>query len=214
MSEVTRNPDFDLFARIKDGQIVEFPVYRLHIKNRAHPLSWYTPVTEEAKPELPPFHYHKRTVSLNNGAVTCTYTAIAFTLAELLAQLKPASSGLVGEEAPVPLVSELDPALVAHVYELASEYLTDKLVAFAKTRGYGTSKVDAFTSLLSYLTSGVAKFKAEAERGQMLRDTAWANLLGYFQQVTTGEVPVPTSIDSIEALIPAMRWPDEDPVEE
>lgn len=212
MTDAVNNPDLDLFARVKDGAIVEFPVYRLHIHNRAHPLSWYTPVIESPKPELPPFHYYDQQLTVAVGHVKATYSVKAYTLAELLSQLRPFSP-IPGEPLPpVPAIADLDPALVARIYGLASDYLTDKLVAFAATRNYGTPTVDAFTSLLTYLTSTVAKFKAEAERGQLLRDTAWSNMIAYFDQVMAGTLPVPTSISTIDALIPQMTWPDQDPV--
>ena len=89
---------------------------------------------------------------------------------------------------------------------MASDYLTSKLVEFAATRGYGTANVDAFTSLMTYVDSIIEKFKNEAIRGKNLRDQAWANMLGYFAKVQTGEVPVPTTIEEIDALIPELTW--------
>lgn len=48
MSNIERPTD--RFVRIRDGQIVENNVLRLHIINRGHPLHWYTRVKETPKP--------------------------------------------------------------------------------------------------------------------------------------------------------------------
>ena len=203
----TVETDLDLFGRIKNGKIIEFPVYRLHIKNRSHPLSWYTPVVDLEKPELPAFHCYERALDIKDGFIQQSYTVRPFTLQELLGQLRKLPTGETPDEMPSVIpITEVDPAMIQQVYGLVSNYLTDKLIAFAATRGYGSANVDAFTSLMTYSDSVIDKFKNEALRGKALRDQAWANMLGYFGKVTAGEVPVPTSMEEIDALIPELTW--------
>ena len=207
MAEVQN--DLDLFGRVKNGEIIEFPVYRIHITNRSHPLSWYTPAIELPKPELPPFSVYERHLEVKNGVIEISYTSRAYTLEELLSQLKKEPNlENPGAEPTVVSIADVDPAMVQRIYSLASDHLTTKLVEFAATRGYGTVNVDAFTSLTTYKDSIVPKFKAEATRGLALRDQAWANMLTYFSQVATGAVPVPTTIAEVDALIPALTWED------
>lgn len=203
----TTENDLDLFGRVKNGAIIEFPVYRLHIKNRSHPIAWYTPAVELPKPELPAFHTYERQVELKNAVIEITYTTRPYTLQELLGQLRKMPTGdEPGMEPGVVSIAEVDPAMVQQIYGMASDYLTGKMIAFAATRGYGTQKSDAFTSLMTYADSAVEKFRTEALRAKNLRDQAWANMLTYFGQVTTGAVPVPTTIEEIDALIPALTW--------
>ena len=200
--------DLDRFARVQGDKIVEFPVYRLHIKNRALPMIWFIQATEMEKPELPAFSCYEEHVDLQAGKVIVSYTTRPYTLEELLHQLTIGTDRELdlGEPAELPKFSEIDPLMVQRIYSLASDYITAKLVAFAATRGYGNEKVDAFTSLASYKDSAVDKFNSEALRGLSLRDQAWANLLTYFQKVSMELLPIPTAISDIDALIPELTW--------
>jgi len=202
MTPATPESDLDLFARVKDGKIIEFPVYRLHIKNRAHPIDWYTPVKEVGKEEnLPPFSYQKRTIELIGNDVVATYTTQQYTLSELLSQLNRSNDLVVGSEVQAPKIEELDPALVNQVHKLVSEYATSKLNAFAQERGY-----DDIYTLCDYRDSMFDKFRTEGLRGFQLRDQVWMALTSYFSEVMAGTKPVPTSITEIDAQFPAMTW--------
>ncbi len=202
MTPAKPESDLDLFARVKDGKIIEFPVYRLHIKNRAHPIDWYTPVKEIGKEEtLPPFSYQQRTVELVGTEVIATYTTKEYSLAELLNQLNRGMDPVLGREVQAPKIEELDPALVAQVYKLTSEYATSKLNAFAQERGY-----DDIYTLCDYRDSMFDKFRIEGLRGYQLRDQVWIALTTYFEEVQNGTKPVPVSISEIDAVFPAMTW--------
>ena len=202
MTPAKPESDLDLFARVKEGKIIEFPVYRLHIKNRAHPIDWYTPVKEIGKEEtLPPFSYQQRTVELVGVEVIATYTTKEYSLAELLNQLNRGMDPVLGREVQAPKIEELDPALVAQVYKLTSEYATSKLNAFAQERGY-----DDIYTLCDYRDSMFDKFRIEGLRGYQLRDQVWIALTTYFEEVQNGTKPVPVSISEIDAVFPAMTW--------
>ena len=202
MTPAKPESDLDLFARVKDGKIIEFPVYRLHIKNRAHPIDWYTPVKEIGKEEtLPPFSYQQRTVELVGIEVIATYTTKEYSLSELLNQLNRGMDPVLGREVQAPKIEELDPALVAQVYKLTSEYATSKLNAFAQERGY-----DNIYTLCDYRDSMFDKFRIEGLRGYQLRDQVWIALTTYFEEVQNGTKPVPVSISEIDAVFPAMTW--------
>lgn len=193
----------DLFARVENGQVTEFPVYRLHIKNRAHPLSWYTPVQEGPLPEVPPFHYLTKEVKVVGTEVHLTYGVQAYTLAQLLSQLRVRSDE-PGVQDTVLVVTEIDPDLISHVYNMVSDYAHEKLDQFAQTRGY--KNLDSLIG--KYKNSGIPKLAAEAERGQQLLDLTWGSLLGYFEKVMTGQTPVPSSMEEIDNLLPELTWGD------
>lgn len=199
-SNVTLN-DLDLFARVVDGKVVEYPVYRIHIKNRAHPLSFYTPVVKTEAPAPDQFGTVDESLEVRPDAVHVVYTKRPLTLAEILHTFQV--QNLEDPMAPMTakLISEIDPATVQHVYSLAGDYVSVKLDEFARTKQYND-----FIHLTGYRYSAIPSFAAEAMRGYTLRDQIWANLLNYFTQVTTGAVPAPTSIADVDALIPAMTW--------
>lgn len=196
--------DLDLFAMVRDGKVVEYPVYRLHIRNRAHPIEWYSRVTEHEKPELPPFHYHETKIEMINGVVHVSYPATPYTLSQLLSQLKTESDDPAQESQPMS-IGDVDPAMVQHLYGLTSNYVHAKLDEFAQTRGYNN-----LDSLLGkYTNSTIPKFAMEAARGRLLLDTAWTNLLTYFDGIMAGTTPVPTSMLDIDANLPPLTWEDE-----
>lgn len=199
-SNVTLN-DLDLFARVVDGKVVEYPVYRIHIKNRAHPLSFYTPVVKTEAPAPDQFGTVDESLEVRSDAVHVVYTKRPLTLAEILRTFQAQNP----EDPMAPMaaksISEIDPATIQHVYSLAGDYVSVKLDEFARTRKYND-----FIHLTGYRYSAIPSFAAEAMRGYTLRDQIWANLLNYFTQVTTGAVPVPTSIADVDALIPDMTW--------
>ena len=201
--------DLDVFARVVDGQIVEYPVFRLHIKNRAHPLDWYTPVVEPPKPTLPPYSTYKQSLAVVGGTVVVSFSVVPQTLDEILRGLAVQSTeslepGLPTQGAQPPLITDVSPDTIAKVYDMVDDYVMDKLTAWAKTRKYGS-----FTNLTDYRDSAIPKFKAEALRGIELRDQIWVVLIDYFTKVTTGELPVPISSAEIDALVPPLLWPDE-----
>ncbi len=193
--------DLDLFARVVDGKVVEYPVYRIHIKNRAHPLNFYTPVVKTEAPAPDQFGTVDESLEVRSDAVHVVYTKRPLTLAEILRTFQVQNPEDPMAPMTVKLISEIDPATAQRVYSLAGDYVSVKLDEFARTKQYND-----FIHLTGYRYSAIPSFAAEAMRGYTLRDQIWANLLNYFTQVTTGAVPVPTSIADVDALIPAMTW--------
>ena len=60
----------------------------------------------------------------------------------------------------------------------------------------------------TYLTSTVARWKADAEAFVAWRDVVWAYSYGELDKVRNGERPQPSIADFINEL-PAISWPDE-----
>lgn len=203
----TNNPDLDLFARVKDGAVVEFPVRRIHIQNRAQPIVWYTPAVEKEKPALPPFHYYVTNFEISGEVVTVSYEVKPYTLQELLGQLRNDQPAGISEIGPI-TIDKVDAALVERVMKLISDFVTDRLLEFAATRTYGTATADPFISASTYTNSKVPKFRLESQYLLDLRDDIWINLIEYQTRVLAGELPVPTSIDDVLALFPEMVWPE------
>lgn len=199
---MSKNPDMDVFARVDGLDIVEYPVIRLYIQNRAHPMVWYRPVVELEKPALPDFHYYRTVLTLKGAYVEAAFVPMPYTLEQMLSSL----IRLDNEVPAVPLVGEVDSKVIGRINELAGNYITKKFSDFARERQYGTETVDPIVSLSTYLTSNNAQMRAEAEYVFRKRDEAWANLLSYMAKVMSGEVPVPTTIEEIDAQIPVLDW--------
>ncbi len=198
----TQLNDLDVFARVTDGKVVEYPIYRIHIRNRAHPLSYYHRIVDAGAPAPDEFGTVDQTLEVHpDNTVHVVYTKRPLTLAEILRTFQVQNP----EDPMAPMtaksISEIDPATVQHVYSLAGDYVSVKLDEFARTKRYND-----FIHLTGYRYSAIPSFAAEAMRGYTLRDQIWANLMNYFTQVTTGAVPVPTSIADVDSLIPAMTW--------
>lgn len=198
---ITENPQ-DVFARVENGQIVEYPVYRLHILNRAHPVEWYTPVVEINKPEVPAFHYLTPTLTLKDGVVNITYTVTPFNLSQLLAKVNGSVMDMPGK--PTVFINQIDPSLAERIVSLATNYAEGKLEAFIATRGY-----DSLNNLLSrYTASTVPKFSAEANHVQSLLDALWVRLLAYYGEINAGVKPIPGSLAEIDVVIGEFSWSD------
>jgi len=201
MATAAAETDLDLFARVEDGVIVEFPVYRLYIRNRAHPVSFYTPVVELEKPTLPEFSYYKQTLTVKDTYVEAAYTVAAYTLNEILTQIRRGVAGVPGLDVPDVVITDVDPATIQRVYVLGGDYMTAKLDAFAQTRLY-----DSIDKLCGYANSSFEKFQVEGSRGVVLRDECWKSLVTYFSQVISGELPIPRSTATIDELLPPLVW--------
>ena len=198
----TQLNDLDVFARVTDGKVVEYPVYRIHIRNRDHPLSYYHRVVDAGAPTPDEFGTVDQTLEVHpDNTVHVVYTKRPLTLSEILRTFKVQNIKDPMASAEAKPISEIDPATVQHVYSLAGDYISVKLDEFARTKQYKD-----FIHLTGYRYSAIPSFAAEAMRGYTLRDQIWANLLGYFTEVTSGAVPVPTSIADIDAVIPNLTW--------
>lgn len=193
--------DLKVFARVENNTILEYPVYALHIKNRAHPFDWYQEVTFDTIPEVPAFHYAREVPSLTVfGKVHVTYQIEAHNLNSLLNQIYPNAADMGAVVEPV-AIETLAPELIARVVELVKQHVQLKLDQFAQTRSY-----DGVVSAISYLQSTVPGFVNDAQRMVTLRDQTWQNLYAYLAEVTAGTKPVPKSIREIEAELPELTW--------
>ena len=190
-----------VYAKVEGGKIVEYPVLPIHIQNRAHPLSWYTEVIFDDKPEVPEFHYLHEEVIFKRGEVIATYTVKPMTLDSLLAELWGHGQVELPAENFNVTIDQVPMPTIQRIAQLATELVQVKLDNFAKERNY-----DSIVSAASYIGSQNPTFKADAERAVLMRDQAWAALYGYMAKVTSGQVPVPKTADDILVDVPAFTW--------
>jgi hypothetical protein len=197
------NP-LDVFVKIDGDSIVEYPVYRLHITNRAHPLDWYTRVVYETKPEVPDFHYAKEELSLKNKVPTISYVVTPLSLTDLLNNI---NARIINDpeasQDPNARInfSELDPNVVKRIAELATQRAQSKLDAFAMTKNY-----DNAVFAISYKDSSIPTFSADAAKIISIRDQLWPAMYKYIDDVMQSIKPVPRTVDEIDAIMPAFKW--------
>ena len=165
-------------------------------------MSYYHRVVDAGAPTPDEFGTVDQTLEVHpDNTVHVVYSKRPLTLSEILRTFKVQNIKDPMASVEAKPISEIDPATIQHVYSLAGDYISVKLDEFARTKQYKD-----FIHLTGYRYSAIPSFAAEAMRGYTLRDQIWANLLGYFTEVTSGAVPVPTSIADIDAVIPSLTW--------
>jgi len=198
----TQDQNLETYARVENRQIVEYPVYHLHIVNRAHPFEWYHKVVFDKKPDVPAFHYLREVPVLQvNNEVHVTYVAEPYTLKSLLSLIYPETIGDENAEVQTVDIATVDESLINRIVELVRQHVQNMLDHFAQERGY-----DGIVSAVSYANSSVQQFANEGNRALQKRDEVWTNMYAYIAEVKTGSKPVPKSIKEIEAELPALTW--------
>lgn len=193
-----------VFARVVDGLIVEYPVFGIHITNRAHPVEWYTEVYFEDKPALPPFCNYQETRRVVRGQVFASYTVVPDSLDSILADLHRSDDHMAmpGEatEKVVDFASVL-PATVQQIVNLSRAMAQQRLDAWATEKHY-----DNILSAASYVGSMFPDFAADGAKAVQARDGTWLALYNYMEKVSSGELPVPKSSSDIVAQLPELSW--------
>jgi hypothetical protein len=140
-------------------------------------------------------------VSTDKLRVRCSYTLEPETLANLLQSLR-LPGDLPGQFTDTPMnIADVPQAKIDRVAYLATVMADDKLQAWVRTKNYHD-----ITSAASYRGSSVGNFNAEGTRAFEVRDATWAALYTYLGGVLAGVIPVPTKVEEIEAVLPAMTW--------
>lgn len=188
-----------VFARIKDGKIVEYPVYEAHIKNRAHPYSLYVECVFATKPTVPEFHYLVEDKAIQDNKVYVSYRVLPVPLPSLLKQLKPVSQP--GQQPALLSINDIKPEFVQRIITLTKDYVQSLLDKFAAEKGF-TDMV----SLVSYKNSTNPEWASQATIGIAKRDATWSGLYTYLNKVNTGVEPLPTAIEDIIQELPALTW--------
>jgi hypothetical protein len=201
---MSQNDDLKVYGRIVGNDMVEYPVYGIHIKNRAHPMTWYKEAIFDDKPEVPAFHYAVEIPKYKDGVLRVSYKLEVMALSTLLHQaagkhvfhLMPP-----GQEAEPRKIADVDPALVERIKTLIDDYVQGKLDTFAKAKGYGS-----MTNLVSYKDSTVTQWVEDAIKGLEVRDATWQAVIDYMGKVLTDAVEIPSRLSDIDAVLPEMSW--------
>jgi hypothetical protein len=189
-----------IYGRIVDGILVEYPVYLLHIQNRANPIEWYTEASFEDMPVVPPYHYAREIVKVKDDKIIVSYECLPIKLDALLADINREVSLPLSKQASVN-VADLDQDLVARVIVLIKELAQKALDDFAKSKDF-----DNILAAISYKDSSEPSFAADAVKAVTVRDQTWVALHSYLQDVTNGTQPVPASESEVLSKLPPLAW--------
>lgn len=200
--------DAVVFARLSEDKksIAEYPVFGLHIRNRAHPYDWYTEVTFDPQPEVPAFHASKEVLTIRGSQVFATYELIPDTLDQILSNLynqhyAKAMDGAVNVPTTPLKFSDVPAEAVARIKKLAKDYAQKRMDDFAAIKEY-----DNIGSACNYFNSNNALFKADADKCIAIRDAVWVTFINYFEAVVAGTEDIPKTSDEIGKKLPEMDW--------
>lgn len=195
----------EVYCRIENGEIVEYPVYAVHIRNRAHPFEMYTKVVFSKKPALPDFAYYTQNIELLGNVPIVTFGIAYKGLQTVLNELHNVGGGAaptVPGEQPTPKpIEEVPPATLDRVLTLVKELVQTRLDQWAATREY-----DGILSVTTYSYSSNAQRSAEGLKAISNRDDTWDAMYAYMDKVTTKQLPVPMQVTEIEAQLPVLTW--------
>lgn len=194
------------YARVIDGKIVEWPVYKEYITRRGDPMSFYTPVIDNGPPAIGPYEITNSQAVFLGGQIVIQYTVTDMPLDMLLAKAWGVSSMIevlqpMGTAPTAPDAAKIDPTLAAAIQTSVQTQVQQMLDNFAAEKGYSN-----IASLCGYFNSTIPNFALEGKIGLTVRDKTWAGLYAFLAQVTSGAAPFIKSFTDVQAILPPMSW--------
>lgn len=196
-----------VYARVINGAIVEYPVYEEYVIARGNPMNWYTPVQQSSMPAVGPYQSLASTPTVIGSMVVLQYTVQNMSFETLLNKvwgvpnLMQLNNTPGATMPPTPLVGSIATTLLTALEDSASARLQTTLDAFAQTAGY-----NSIVSACSYFNSTNTVYAAQAKTAMTLRDASWAAIESYIAGIKAGTIPVPSSFQPIQAALPVLVW--------
>ena len=190
--------EYDEYAWVKDGAIVSYPVYPIHITKRGHPVSMYTPVVRGITVLEKPFHYvsQKLTYDPDKNKVIADQYLTLMSVQTILDKLYEG----VAEDVQLH-ISDIPGDAVELVFSQISAIAQQRLDAFAAQKNY-----DNIVSLIGYDSSSIPRFQADAQKGIQARDSTWAPLIALLESIVSGAAPIPRKDSDILSVLPTLTW--------
>lgn len=191
----------ELFARVHNDRVVEFPISRMQIVNSGEQVSYFYPVRYSRKPKtVPAYHFAKEVLEIMDDYVQVNYAITPIGLDQLLIRVYH-PGGVLNETFETVTFASTEPALYSALIESIKIEVQARLDKFARERAY-----DNMVSCITYRDSAVNQFRDDANRCITIRDTTWATLYAYLAQVQAGTQPVPKNRSYFMSLLPATTW--------
>lgn len=194
------------YARVINGKIIEWPVYKEYIERRGDPMSFYTPVIDNGEPAHSPFEATTSQVVFLGTQLVEQYSVFPLPLEMLLMKawgaVNPSDlNGFNDTSLPPPDISKIDPSLATAIQTSVQTRVQEMLDNFAAKKGYSS-----ITSLCGYTTSAIPNFAEEGKIGMAVRDQTWASLYTYLAQVSSGAAPFIKNFQEVAKILPVMSW--------
>lgn len=198
----------EVYAKVDaSGNIIEYPIYANHIKNRGQSPSLYSLCKHLAKPSLSDeFTRYKETMttkpdnSISGYTVEISYSIEPKPLNQILIELyigKPPTENISKAN----LIANGKAATYEKIKILIDQLVTYRLNQFALSRGYNTIE-----KLIAFKYSNNPTFANEAIRGILMQDLAWDAYIAYIAKLDSGELPIPRNVREVIKQIPAFTW--------
>lgn len=191
----------ELFARVHNDEVVEYPISRMQIINSGEQVSYFFPVKFDRKPKtIPAYHFAKEVLEIKEDYVQASYVITPIGLDQLLIRLYH-PGGVLNVAYETVTAASVEPALYAALIESIKLEVQAQLDAFAQERGY-----DGIVSCITYRDAANNQFRNDANRCITVRDNTWATLYAYLAEVQAGTKPVPKNRNDFMSLLPATTW--------
>ena len=193
-----------IFARIEDGQVVQYPMTYDDINERNTPNDLYYQCffSDDDAPLTPSLsEYITEKLTIIGTSVYVNKILVKKTITDMFTYLHDIAA-VTNEEG----VVSIDRAKVSTDVYLAFEdavktEVQKKLDDFAREKGY-----DDLRSACTYTNSSIEVYRTEGIRASELRDLTWYTLYVYFNDVITGIRDLPVSWNDIAQNLPELTW--------
>ncbi len=179
-----------MHAKIKNGQVIEYPI--VNLRQQLQGVSLPADLTNDVllpdgyvyvNPQpLPVYDAHTQTVDSGTPVLRDGKWYIGYVVRSLDA-------------------TELQQKADEFKEQIIQSAQT-RLDEFARTRGY-----DGILSACTYASSTVPKFQAEGQYCVDARDNTWATLYTILSEVESGIRPSPIAYSDLEPELPVLTWP-------
>lgn len=189
----------EIYARVQNNKITEYPVYEQHIKNRGQTNRGYVKCIVANKPIVPRFHYVVEKLELINNVVYVNYELKELTLYQVLRAIHGVTiPGIVKEEV---TIANIDKESFDRVIYLVKKEVQNRLDAFAREKQF-----DDIKSLITYKDSTIPEWASQATIAITKRDQTWSALYTYLDNIINGTVNIPLTEEEIYNVLPSLTW--------
>ena len=193
-----------IFARIEDGQVVQYPMTYDDINERNTPNDVYYQCffSDDDSPLIPSLSERvTEKLTIVGTSVYVSKTLVKKTITDMFTYLYDIAT-VINEEG----VVSIDRSKVSTDVYLAFEdaikaEVQKKLDDFAREKGY-----DDLRSASAYTNSNIEVYRTESIRACELRDLTWYTLYVYFNDVITGVRDLPVTWNDIAQNLPELTW--------
>lgn len=193
-----------IFARIEDGQVVQYPMTYNDINERNTPNDVYYQCffSDDDAPLTPSLsEYITEKLTIIGTSVYVSKTLVKKTITDMFTYLHDIAA-VTNEEGVVSIDrSKVSTDLYLAFEDAIKAEVQKKLDDFAREKGY-----DDLRSACTYTNSSIEVYRTESIRACELRDLTWYTLYVYFNDVVTGVRDLPVSWNDIAQNLPELTW--------